>query len=254
MTDEQTSEHKTVQVYLVVAGDYHDMDHARLELLKLLAEHETMRVQVAGNYHDLEAIAASDMLISYTCNLVPEPHEQEALRDYVKSGKKWLALHGTNSILEFTDNGVAAPETAPVIMETLGTQFLAHPPIQPFTVTASDPDHELVKGVGEFETDDELYLCRIHGDLHYLLETRFVGEATGFVHADWTEDVPHPVYYINKVGAGEVLYLNLGHCRGHYDMQPMVDYYPEIERGSWDKPEYYELLRRGLRYCAGMAV
>ena len=107
MTDEQTSEHKTVQVYLVVAGDYHDMDHARLELLKLLAEHETVRVQVAGNYNDLQAIAASDMLISYTCNLVPEPHEQEALRDYVKSGKKWLALHGTNSILEFTDNGVA---------------------------------------------------------------------------------------------------------------------------------------------------
>ena len=62
------------------------------------------------------------------------------------------------------------------------------------------------------------------------------------------------MYYIKKVGAGEVLYLNLGHCRGHYDMQPMVDYYPEIERGSWDKPEYYELLRRGLRYCAGMPV
>lgn len=254
MPEENTDEHKTVQVYLVVAGDYHDMDYARLELLKLLAEHESMRVQVAGNYHDLEAIAASDMLISYTCNVVPELNEQEALRDYVKSGKKWLALHGTNSILEFTDDGVAAPETAPVLMETLGTQFLAHPPIQPFTVTTSDPDHELVKGVGEFETDDELYLCRIHGDLHYLLETRFVGEASGFVHADWPEDIPHPVYYLKKLGDGEVLYLNLGHCRGHYDMQPMVPYYPEIERGSWEKPEYYELLRRALRYCAGMAV
>lgn len=254
MAEEITDEHKTVQVYLVVAGDYHDMDYARLELLKLLAEHESMRVQVAGNYHDLEAIAASDMLISYTCNVVPELNEQEALRDYVKSGKKWLALHGTNSILEFTDDGVAAPETAPILMETLGTQFLAHPPIQPFKVSTSDPDHELVKGVGEFETDDELYLCRIHGDLHFLLETRFVGEATGFVHADWPEDKPHPVYYLKRLGDGEVLYLNLGHCRGHYDMQPMVPYYPEIERGSWDKPEYYELLRRALRYCAGMAV
>lgn len=254
MAEETTDEHKTVQVYLVVAGDYHDMDYARLELLKLLAEHESMRVQVAGNYHDLEAIAASDMLISYTCNVVPELNEQEALRDYVKSGKKWLALHGTNSILEFTDDGVAAPETAPILMETLGSQFLAHPPIQPFKVSTSDPDHELVKGVGEFETDDELYLCRIHGDLHFLLETRFVGEATGFVHADWSEDKPHPVYYLKQLGDGEVLYLNLGHCRGHYDMQPMVPYYPEIERGSWDKPEYYELLRRALRYCAGMAV
>jgi type 1 glutamine amidotransferase len=55
------------------------------------------------------------------------------------------------------------------------------------------------------------------------------------------------------VGAGEVLYLNLGHCRGHYDMQPMIDYYPDIERGSWAKPQYYELLRRGIRYCAAKA-
>jgi hypothetical protein len=33
-------------------------------------------------------------------------------------------------------------------------------------------------------------------------------------------------------------------------MEPVVDYYPEIERGSWEKPQYYELLRRGIRYCA----
>ena len=32
-------------------------------------------------------------------------------------------------------------------------------------------------------------------------------------------------------------------------MQPIVDFYPNIERGSWDKPEYYELLRRGINYC-----
>ena len=67
---------------------------------------------------------------------------------------------------------------------------------------------------------------------------------------DWPADEPRPVYYINRVGEGEVLYLNLGHCRGHYDMQPMIEYYPNIERGSWEKPEYYELLRRGIRYCA----
>ena len=80
----------------------------------------------------------------------------------------------------------------------------------------------------------------------------FTGEATGFVHADWPDDEPRPVYYINRQGAGEVLYLNLGHARGHYDMQPRVPYYPEIERGSWENPEYYELLRRGLKYCAGL--
>ena len=34
-------------------------------------------------------------------------------------------------------------------------------------------------------------------------------------------------------------------------MQPMVPFYPNVEMGSWDKPEYYELLRRGIAYCKG---
>lgn len=239
-----------VQVYMVVAGDYHDMDFARLELLKLLAEDERIRVHVAQDFHNVEAMNACDWLVTYTCNLLPEAHEQEALRDFVAGGKKWFALHGTNSILQFLENGkVDSPEKAPILMETLGSQFIAHPPIQPFKVQLADPEHELVKGVAEFETDDELYLSRIHGPLHMLLETRYVGKAEGFAEEDWDEDVPRPVYYIKQVGDGEVLYLNLGHCRGHYDMEPLMAYYPQIERGSWAKPEFYELLRRGIRYC-----
>ncbi len=246
------AEHKTTRVYLVAAGDFHDIDFARLELLKLLAEHESVRVEVAANYHDIDAIAESDFLVTYTCNLVPSEDEQAALKAYVESGKKWFALHGTNSILKFLDaGGVDAPETAPVLMSVLGTQFIAHPPIMPFKVEIADPDHDLVRGIEPFETDDELYLSRIHGDLHMLLETHYTGKAQGFVEEDWPDDEARPIYYINKVGAGEVLYLNLGHCRGHYDMQPMVPFYPQIERGSWEKPEYYELLRRGLRYCIG---
>ena len=242
-----------VQAYLVAAGMYHDIDHARLELLKLLAEHPSVRVKVAADYHDIEAIQASDFLITYTCNLVPTEAEQVALREYIRGGGRWFALHGTNAILEFVEGGVASPENAPVLMETLGTQFIAHPPIQPFKVQISNPEHPLVKGIDEFETDDELYLSRIHGELDMLLHAQFNGEATGFIEKDWLDDEPRPLYYINRVGDGEVLYLNLGHCRGHWDMAPVVDYYPEIERGSWDKPEFYELLRRGIQYCLDQA-
>lgn len=240
---------RIIDVYMVAAGMYHDIDYARVELLKLLAEHPNVRTKVATDYHDLEAIDASDFLISYTCNLVPTEDEQIALREYVTSGKRWIGLHGTNSILEFVEGGVDTPETAPVLMETLGSQFKAHPPIQPFKVELADPEHELVKGISEFETDDELYLCRFHGDVHVLLQTHFTGEATGFLEAQWDDDEPRPMYYIHKVGNGEVLYNCLGHCRGHYDMRPVMDFYPTIERGSWEKPEYYELLRRAIKYC-----
>ena len=40
-------------------------------------------------------------------------------------------------------------------------------------------------------------------------------------------------------------------CRGHHDMRPLMDDYPAIERCSWDTPEYYELLRRGIRWALG---
>jgi len=46
------SKHRTVNVYLVAAGEWHDIDFARLELLKLLAENERIRVHVAEDYHD----------------------------------------------------------------------------------------------------------------------------------------------------------------------------------------------------------
>ena len=245
---------KKIRAYLVAAGDYHDIDHARLELLKLFAEVPNIRVQVAHNFHDIEAIQASDFLVTYTCNVIPTEAEQVALRDYVRGGKRWFALHGTNSILRFIKEGVDCPPEAPVFMETLGSQFASHPPIMPFKVTNADPEHPLVKGIGEFETDDELYLCDIHGKLHHLLETRFSGTTQGFIRADWPTDEPRPVYYLHQVGQGEVVYLNLGHCRGHWDMQPLMDYYPKVELGSWAVPEYYELLRRGLRYCANNGV
>ena len=45
----------------------------------------------------------------------------------------------------------------------LGSQFVAHPPIQPFTVSRS-AEHPLVAGIEPFEADDEIYLCRFFGE------------------------------------------------------------------------------------------
>ena len=123
--------------------------------------------------------------------------------------------------------------------------FIAHPPVAPYRVDVADPGHPLVAGIAPFETNDELYLVERYGDLHVLLDTGFGGEATGFVEADWPA-ARHPVFYLHTVGKGAVLYLTLGHCRGHYDMQPMLDFYPAVERCAWDLPVFHELLRRGL--------
>ena len=57
-------------VYLVVGGKYHDFDFARLELLKLLAEHDVIRVKVANDYSDVDAMCEADS-VSYTHLTLP---------------------------------------------------------------------------------------------------------------------------------------------------------------------------------------
>jgi type 1 glutamine amidotransferase len=149
---------------------------------------------------------------------------------------------------------VESPRCFPEWADTLGSQFIAHPPIQPYAVEQADRNHWLVAGIEPFETDDELYLME-HADrsvLHPLLRTRWTGDAKGFAEHDWTAgDGEHLVQYLRPLGTGGVLYNTLGHCRGHWDMAPLVDYYPTIERCSWEKPQYRELLRRGLRWAMG---
>ncbi len=240
---------RRLNAVLIAGGKYHDIDFARLELLKLLAEDDRVRVRVFEDYSNLAAIEAADFLVSYTCDVTPSLVEQEALRRYVENGGRWYALHGTNSILRFLQNGlVDSPRWAPHFMQTLGSMFIAHPPIAPYKVTVAKPEHPLVKGVTPFDATDELYLSEYYGDLEVLLETEFEGEATGFVEAKWAK-AKHPVFYLHPVGKGAVLYLTLGHCRGHYDMQPMIEFYPVPERGSWELPVFYDLLRRGLAWA-----
>ncbi|MFY9352009.1 MAG: ThuA domain-containing protein [Sphingobium sp.] len=238
-----------INCVLIAGGLYHDFDYARLELLKPLAEDPRVRTRVFEDYGNLDAIRQADFLITYTCDVTPPLEAQEALRDWVRGGGRWYALHGTNSVLRLFDNGLyGAPRWAPLLMETLGTQFIAHPPIAPYKVEVADANHPLTQGIAPFETTDELYLMERHGDLHVLLDAEFQGEATGFDEADWAHD-RHPVLYIKAQGSGAVLYNTLGHCRGHYDMQPFLDWWPQVDRCAWDLPVFRELLRRGIEWA-----
>ncbi len=245
-----------IDVTLVAGGRYHDIDFARLQLLGLMADQPELRVVVQPDYEATDAITHGSILVSYTCDVRPSERAQREIRAWVEGGGRWIALHGTNAALDLGGpDGVVSPRVFPLWADTLGSQFVAHPPIQPYKVEISDAQHWLVAGIEPFETDDELYLSEYaaRDELEVLLHTTWRGEATGFVEADWTAgpDV-HPVMYLRPLGEGAVLYNTLGHCRGHYDMVPIVDYYPRIERCSWEQPAYHELLRRSLRWARGL--
>lgn len=234
---------------LIAGGKWHDIDYARLELLKLLAEDQCIRVRVLEDYSNLDALREADFLVSYTCDVTPSLAEQEALRGYVQSGKRWLALHGTNSILRFMDDSsIDTPNWAPVFMDTLGSIFQAHPPIGPFRVEPTGVEHPLIAGIEAFDVEDEQYLVEVTAPIDVLLDTEFEGQAGRFRTNPWNKS-RHPVLYLRHLGEGSVCYLTLGHCRGHYDLQPLMDFYPKIERGAWELPVFHELLRRGIRWA-----
>jgi len=240
---------RPTQAYLVANARFHDTDYARLQLLQLLAEHDDVRTRVAESFADTEAIAKTEFLITYTCDLRPTEEQEVALRDFVASAKRWIALHGTNAILDFTKEGIQCPRSHTTFMETLGSRFLSHPPIQPYKVTVSDPDHPLVKGLESFEASDEIYLCEYYGEVKPLLETRYTGTFNaGYIENEWPDDDPRLVAYTHPVGDGEVLYITLGHCCGKYDMRP-AQKVAEVVRGSWENPVYLDLLRRAISWA-----
>ena len=149
---------ETVDVHLVAAGKYHDIDFARLELLKLLAEHEHIRVTVASDYENADQVNNCNFMISYTCDVRPSENAQKFIRKWVEDGGRWMALHGTNSALDMGGpDGVDSPRCFPLWAETLGSQFIAHPPIAPYSVEITDPSNWLETDLETYEPDDELY-------------------------------------------------------------------------------------------------
>lgn len=236
------------RVHLIAAGKYHDIDFARLELLKLLAERPEVRTTVAAGYGDAALIEAADLLVTYTCDLVPGAEELPALQAFLSRGGRWLALHGTNSILHFAaDGSVETPDDAPEFMEMLGSQFIAHPPIGPFKVQVTRGDHPVTQGLRAFSVIDELYLMRRTAPIEVLLHTSFSGPCPDFGNRHFSDE-EIPVLYERQVGEGTILYCTLGHCRGHYDLAPIRAYNPHPDRCSWNYPVYYEILRRGITW------
>lgn len=237
-----------MQAHLIAAGKYHDIDFARLELLKLLAEQARIRTSVGCSYADTGRIAECDILLTYTCDLVPEPDELPALRSFLERGGRWIALHGTNSLIRFDAEGRATtPDEAPEFMEMLGTRFLGHPPIEPFSVRIVRSDHPLTEGLRDFSIEDELYVTARTSPIDVLMAASFAGECPDF--ADTLSPDPEvPILYERQVGQGRILYCTLGHCRGHYDLQPLARFWPHPQRCAWNYPVFTEILRRAIHW------
>ncbi len=244
-----------VNAVLVCGGRWHDFDYARLQLLQALGEHPAVKTRVYENYACLPALATADLLVTYTCDVRPNAEQQAALVAFVASGGRWLALHASNSAIEAPAPGgeriFSTPRELGPVAEVLGSQFLAHPPITPYEVLITRPEHPLVAGIEPFTVSDELYISELHPPLDVLLHTHFGGPCKGFVEGQTADGdtTARPVLYTRPHGEGMVTYFTLGHCRGRFDMQDMgVDDLGKVDLGSWGVPEFRTILGRCIRW------
>ena len=82
---------------VICGGQWHDFDYARLQILALLADHEVVRTRVFDDYAvAIPAIDDADLLITYTCNRIPDEAAQRSLTEFLARGGRWLALHATD--------------------------------------------------------------------------------------------------------------------------------------------------------------
>ncbi len=253
------------RLHLITGGKYHDFNLARLVMLQIMAEDDRIQATCAQDFSGLDALGEHCGIVLYTCDLMPDEAQTAALDAFVSRGGRLFAVHATNAPINFTDgpaintSGISipglvkapTPDIAPGYMALLGSRFQSHLGAQPLHIKIEDHDHPVTAGLDDFTVVDEPYMLTPLGDIHVLMSARYKGKAPGYELSDWPDDPPRPQLYVKEHGEGGVLYLTLGHCCGRFDMHPLMVEAP-VNRGAWDDPMFRDIVRRGIRWTAGL--
>jgi type 1 glutamine amidotransferase len=101
-----------------------------------------------------------------------------------------------------------------------GGQWVAHPGNCDFgyTVKITDADHEITKGIGDFELDKtEQYYCHIDPGVHVLCSTTFTGEH-GNEENYYPAGTVMPYCWTRTWGKGKVFVAAWGHTDKDFDV------------------------------------
>lgn len=164
---------------------------------------------------NLQTLSKYDGLIVYANNEKIAPEQEQALLDYVASGKGFVPLHCASYCFL----------NSPKYIELVGAQFLRHG-TGTFRTTIAQADHPVMKGYRGFESFDETYVHTKHNENdRIVLEYR---EEKG-KKEPWT--------WVRTHGKGRVFYTAWGH-----------------DERTWGNEGFQELVERGIRWACGSDV
>jgi uncharacterized protein len=103
----------------------------------------------------------------------------------------------------------------------LGSSFIEHPGGEgvdvPYRVKIIDREHEITRGVDDFNAASEQYYLHFDPAVHVLATTTFSGE-----HLPWVEGVEMPVAYTKQWGKGRVFFQAIGHLPKDIQAPPVA--------------------------------
>ncbi|MBA4180387.1 MAG: hypothetical protein C0506_07355 [Anaerolinea sp.] len=248
------------------AANGHDHDYARIRILEILEEKD-IHCSVANDYRDLETwLPISRLMITYTAGPVLDDRQSEMVHEWMASGGRWLALHGSSGGKAVRIEGSRSRRMVKMSHhDTLGGFFISHPPVRRFRVDVADASNPLTKGLpASFEVIDEPYMVQVlEPEKSRILLTSELGpdplpQKFGFNYEEDTALLPdgktRVIAFEKPVGDGGVFYTTLGHCHSpSTNSQPFVDTSvdpegktPLLLRQTWETGAYGQLLRNAI--------
>jgi type 1 glutamine amidotransferase len=168
-------------------------------------------------YTDREYLSSLNLIVPVWTMGSITPEQEAGLLGAVKSGVGLAGWHG----------GMGDSfRNSPSYQWMVGGQWVAHPGnIIDYTVQLTATDHEITRGIGDFEVHSEQYYMHTDPGNTVLATTTFSGEHEG---ADWITGTVMPVLWTRRWGQGRVFYSSLGHVNSDFEVFEVAE---TIRRG-----------------------
>jgi type 1 glutamine amidotransferase len=222
------STNQPARVLLVTGMDYpgHHWRQTAPVLAEALRKDRRLEVFTVEDPHFLDsaALARYDVAVLHFENWeqpAPGLKARANLRQFVEGGKGVVLLHFACG---------AWHDEWPEFVNIAGRVWAGlngrqHDPYGTFRVEIVKPDHPLVRGMADFETQDELYTC-LTGEVPIEVLAQAKSKADGKYY---------PMAFIHNCGQGRSFHCTLGH-----NVQAL------------SVPSVQELFRRGCAWAAGL--
>ncbi len=212
-----------IRALIVTGVDYegHPWRETAPAVRKILEQDKRFEVRIVEDPDFLASSALDnyDVLLLHFKNYASLAHEQAARENLVKLVKQGKGL----VLLHFACGAFEDWSEFANLAGKVWDRKTSHDPRGPFTVKIVQPQHAIMRGIRDFQADDELYTCLI-GDRPV--------EVLAVAHSKVT-DKDHPMAFVFEYGKGRVFHTPLGHDVRAFEM-----------------PGVAELMRRGTAWTA----